>query len=99
MHEQRKSKYNSRKVNGREQQTQSMIYDSGPKISSPGTSKAKKGKNVNNMLARLTKQTLSSGKKRNVNTSTEIYNKPESAYQSFDYKPKSAAKTSLRKHT
>jgi hypothetical protein len=76
-----------------------MIYDSGIKISSPSTSKAKKTKNVSNMLARLTKQTLSSGKKRNMNTNTEMPNKPESSYQSYDYKPKSATKTSLRKHT
>jgi hypothetical protein len=75
-----------------------MIYDSDTKISSPSTSKAKKRTNVSNMLARLTKQTLSS-RKRNSNASTEVSKKPKSSYQSYDYKPKSAVKTSLRKHT
>lgn len=98
LHEKRKSKYNIKRAKPREQQAQSMSYDSGFYAPSPHKSGSKNSKKINKMLARLTRQTESSGRKdRNSNSKNELFTKPSNTYQNFNYKPYSASKPLIKK--
>ena len=75
MHEKRKSKYNLRRNQPREHYPQSMSYDN----ITPIKTLPLKGKKLNHVLSRLTRQTESSGRK-NRNTKDELFTKPSNTY-------------------
>lgn len=93
MHEKRKSKYNVLRNQPREQHPQSMSYDH----ITPIKPLALKGKKLNQVLSRLTRQTESSGRK-NRNASNELFTKPENTYTNTSFRPFSAAKK-IKKQT
>lgn len=75
-----------------------MTYDIDVSVPSPHKSGSKNGKKINNLLARLTRQTESSGRKdRNSNSKNEMFTKPSNTYHNFNNKPYSASKPLMKK--
>ena len=94
LHEQRKSKYNVRRAKPRTQHPLSMSYSYATNVSGVAeASGMKKGKKLNQLISRLTRQTESSGRKnRNQVGQNELFSKPATTYQNFYKKPYSAVK-------
>ncbi|CAI2366929.1 unnamed protein product [Moneuplotes crassus] len=86
MHERRKSKYNQRRAKPREQQPLSISYTNEYNPLQPGTTKKKV--KLNHILARLTRQTASSGRKVNRVQSGDPFEIPKPHPQNITfYKP------------
>lgn len=92
MHERRKSKYNQRRAKPREQQPVSISYNNEYNPLTVGIGKKNR---LNKILARVTRQTESSGRKNTRGLSDDMYGYPQHT-KAQPQKPYSASKATKK---